>query len=290
MAAAGLLALVILLGMRQYVLSSQYTRIIEQSEKAIFHFATIRESVTESLIDKRWQRLEGAVPEIEKLNSELARLQESTLVPNEFKLAMVDKVDLAGIIISVRRLMNGGGDDALQSKALQERMREIGAHLLQYDRMISSQARERLLNFQMVIIGALGIIISLAGFAFNRLYKNTVLPVLRLASQMRSEGALPEEMMFGPEVSREVVDLMEEIWKISVSARTVERAQASGSDPLERRLLAETVNETTNQLNGIINYAQILADDDSRSQEERELLRKIIDSGGDIAESWRKIH
>lgn len=287
----GLLTLIILLGVRQYVLSGHYNRIIEQSERAIFHFATIREAVTESLIDKSWQRLEAVVPEIEKLNSELVRLQENTLVPTEFKLAMVDKVDLAGIIISVRRLVNGEGG-IQQSKVLQEQMRTIADHLLQYDRIIASQARGRILDFQMVIIGAMGLIISLASFSLNKLYRNTVVPLLRVSNQLQVVGQLPQEMTYGPEISREVSDLIEEIRILSAHAQDTRGNSDGGSSGEQRALLAEMVNETTNQLNGIINYAQILADDDSGtfSERERELLQKIIHSGVNMAETWQKIY
>lgn len=286
-----LLALIILLGVRQYVLSGQYNRIIEQSERAIFHFATIRESVTESLIDKSWKRLEGAIPEIEKLNSELVRLQENTLIPTEFKLAMVDKVDLAGIIISVRRLLNGEGG-VQQSKVLQEQMRAIADHLLQYDRIIASQARGRLLNFQMVIIGAMGLIISLASISLNKLYRNTVVPLLRISNQLQTAGQLPQEMDYGLDISREVSDLIEEIRLLSARSQEMGEPPETSRSGLQHALFAEKVNETTNQLNGIINYAQILADDDSRSlsEQERELLQKIIDSGVSIANTWQKIH
>lgn len=288
---AGLLALIILLGIRQYALSSQYTAIIVQSERAIFHFATIRESITESLIDQRWQRLAGVVPELEKLNSELVRLQENTLIPSEFKLALVDKVDVAGIIIAVRKLMQGEGD-LRQSKLVQEQMRTIADHLLQYDRIIASQARGRLLNFQLVIIGALGLIISLAAFSLNRFYKNSVVPLLRLAQLLRNDGRLSGELDFGQEVSREIAEVIDGVKALSVSGEG--GAIAGGAETVDPRLavLAETINETTNRLNGMINCAQLLADTDNpaRSNEEKALLERIIDSGARIAESWKKFH
>lgn len=287
----GLLALIILLGIRQYVLSDQYNSIIGQSEKAIFHFATIREAITESLIDQRWQRLESVIPEIEKLNSELVRLQESTLIPSEFKLALVDKIDLAGIIISLRKSMHGESDTR-QSTMLQEQMRAIADHLLQYDRIIASQARGRILNFQMVIIGALGLIISLASFSLNKLYKNTVLPLLQVAELLRVEGKLSQEAAFGPEVSSEIADVIDGVKALSATREVAGDRGGEEVSGFEQAMLAGVINETTNQLNGIINYAQLLADDDSpsRSSQERELLQKIIDSGTSIAANWQKMH
>lgn len=285
-----LLAIILLLGANQYLLSGRYSQIIEQSERAIFQFATIREAVTESLIDRRWDRLESTVPEIEKLNSEISRLQENPLIPNELKLAMVEKVDLAGIIISVRRLGSGTEDQA-ESKRLQEQMRSIGDHLLQYDRIIVSQSRGRLLNFQLVIIGAMGLIISLASFSLNRLYKNTVMPLLQISNQLQSDGHLTEDIPCGPEVCREVADIIGKLKNIENGLLAGDQKSDGAGRALELSLIAETVNETTNQLNGIINYAQLLADEESRdlSSEESELLQKIIDSGVSIAEKWQKL-
>ena len=284
-AVGSVLALMILVGIRQYVLSDQYNSIIDQSEKAIFHFATIRETITESLIDDRWQRLESVIPELEKLNSELVRLQESTLIPSEFKLALVDKVDLAGIIITVRKLIHGDGD-IRQSKALQEQMRAIADHLLQYDRIIASQVRGRFLNFQMTVIGAMGLIISLAGFALNRLYRNTVVPLLKLSRQLQTEGRLDGDLEYGPEVSQEIAEVIDGVKALS----KIGAGEGKGGGGAEQQLLAECVNETANRLNGIINYAQLLADDETSamSGDERALLQKIVDNGTSLAETWKK--
>ena len=282
---AVLLALIILLGLRQYLLLGQYNAIIGQSEKAIFHFGTIRETITESLIDERWQRLDGVVREVEQLNSELVRLQESTLVPAEVKLALVNKIDLAGITIAVRRLMQAEGSLA-ERKRLQEQLRAIAEHLLQYDRIITSEARGRLLNFQMVVIGALGLIISLAAFSLNRFYRNTVVPLLTLSARLRDEGRLDGELAATADVSQELAEVIEGVRELS--RRAGSSPPESGFDPGERKLLAETINETTNRLNGIINCGELLADDEHLSPQQRELIGRIIDSGNSIAVTWKK--
>ena len=71
----------------------------------------------------------------------------------------------------------------------------------------------------------------------------------------------------------------------------VQPDQGPDSEAVEA-LLAETVNETTNRLNGIINYAQLLYDSSDQQQltdEQVEMLQKIIDSGVQIADEWQKI-
>lgn len=287
---AVMLALIIILGIRQYQLTGQYNTLIGQSEGAIFHFATIRESVTEAFIEQSWQKLEQVLPEIEKLNSELARLQENSLIPAEFKLALVDKVDIAGMVISLRKVAHGENKQA-ESKRLQEQIRSIADHLLQYDRIIVGQVRARIVNFQLVIIGAMGLIISLASLSLILLYRNTVLPLLGLTKKLQESEIFPEVLEYSPDICREVAELTDAVNMLAG------RSSAAGDGTVESErqailaMLAETVNETTNQLNGIINYAQLLYDSDERelSGSSREMLQKIIASGTHIADKWQKI-
>lgn len=284
------LAIIIALGINQYLLSNRYNKLIEQSERAIFQFATIRESVTECLIERNWEKLDRAIPDIEKLNSELVRLQEHSLVPTEYKLALVERVDLAGIIISARRLAVGTNESG-EILNLQKQIRSLAEHLLQFDRIIVSQARSRILNFQMVIIGTMGVIIALASFSLNRLYGNTVVPLLRISDQLQSAGQLNEEVTSGPEVSLEVAELIEGIKAVARVDQTVIPSLESSERDLQQSIIADVVNETTNRLNGIINFAQIIVDDERQnlSTEDKEMLHKIIENGSHIAKTWQNI-
>jgi len=284
-----LLGGIILLGVYQYKLAGRYTHIISQNERMLFHFMTLRETITETLIGGDWSRLEGILIDIEKLNSELSRLKENTLVSTELKLAFVDKIDLTGLAILTRRVINDG-DKVAGSKNLQERLRFIADYLIQYDRIIVSQAREQIVNFQMVVIGALGLIISLASFSLILLYRTTVSPLIRLSRLIKSEEFPAQRISLNRPVAKEVLDLALAIEQLGLqtSERTIEESSCRDVEAL----LAETINETTNRLNGIINYAQLLhdtADQHELSKEQQEILQRIIDSGVKIAEDWQNI-
>lgn len=289
-AAAILLAVVIMFGIYQYVLAGRYNDIISQNERALFRFATIRESVTGALIERDPLKLEKAIPEIEELNSALARLEENPLVPPEFKFALADKVDMAGLAITIRRIVNGDTVDALSVNLLED-IRVIADHLVRYDRIIVGQARSRMLDFQMIIIGSMGIILSLASFSLILLYRNSVMPLLNISEQLQEADIGELELDPAVGASREVAQLLETIQancaRADLSANLVEGAQKEA----KLALIAETVNETTNQLNGIINYAQIIADneDGDMTEGEKELLSKIISAGTTIARTWQKI-
>lgn len=285
---AMLLAIIILLGARQYLVSGRYSAVIDENEKTLFQFATIRESVTEALIDRDVQKLETAIPQLEKLNSTLLRLQENPLVPAEFKLALVNKIDIAGIVISIRRMVGSSNFDKEGTK-VQEDMRFIADHLLKYDRIIVSQARSRMLNLQLVIIGSMGFFISIVSFSLILLYRNSIQPLLHLTSQLEQQRLELEDIEPVPGASREVTALTEAIRSLGNKIQNEEKDTTVGD--ASYGLLAETVNETTNQLNGIINYAQILADSEEGqlTADQKELLVKIMETGTTMARSWKKI-
>lgn len=284
-----LLGTIILLGVYQYKLAGRYNQIISENERALFHFMTLRETITETLIGGDWKRLEGVLVDIEKLNSELSKLKENSLVSTELKLAFVDKIDLTGLTILSRRLINDT-DKVAGSKELQERLRFIADYLIHYDRIIVSQAREQIVNFQMVVIGALGLIISLASFSLILLYRTTVSPLMLITRKMQSADFPEERISLNRPVAKEVLDLALAIEQLGLQTSGKVLQEHGGRDAVA--LLAETINETTNRLNGIINYAQLLHDSAEQHQfsgEQQEMLQRIIDSGVNIAEEWQNI-
>ncbi len=284
-----LLAGIILLGGYQYRLAKGYSQVISQNESALFHFMTIREMITETLIAGNWERLERVNADIEKLNSELSRLKENRLVSAELKLALVDKIDLTGLAILLRQVITDT-DKVKLSKQVQEQLRSMSDFLLQYDRIIVGEAREQIVNFQKVVIGALGLIISLASFSLILLYRNTVSPLLQLSRQIQSDNFEVDGLSLGKPAAKEVADLAEAIEQLALRSHGKAGLEQGGRDV--EALLAETVNETTNRLNGIINYAQLLYDSSDQlpmNEEQLTMLQKIIDSGVHIAHEWQKI-
>ena len=284
-----LLTGIVLLGGHQYRLADSYTKVISRNERAIFHFMTIRETITEALISDNWERLGSIVGDIEKLNSELSRLKENELISAELKLALADRIDLTGLAILVRQL-DGTADRVERSKKILERLRFISDFLLQYDRIVAGQARERIVNFQMVVIGALGLIVSLASLSLILLYRNTVSPLLGLSRQVHSRETLEGGIDLAGPVVREVADLATAIERLARRSQDDGQAELNGRDA--ETLLAEAVNETTNRLNGIMNYAQLLYDSSDQnplSDEQKAMLQKIMDGGARIAGQWRKL-
>lgn len=283
------LFLVLVLGIRQFQLTGQYNEITALSERTIFAFSTIREQVTESLITRNYIKLKGVIGEIELLNNNISRLYDSTLIPGQYKLAMADKVDLTGLVIALRKIDSEQNTETA-SLDLQQELRLIAKSLITVDRIITGQIRDSVVGFQMSIIGAMGILISSASFFLIILYRRAVRPLLDLSKQ--AEDFSIEETGFNcrREAGTEIVQLAS-----SVNALLERLPQETNDDDLhhDAGLLSATINETTNALNGIINYAQLLLeseDDGLFSEEQQHMLKKIINDGERVAGQWQKLN
>jgi hypothetical protein len=276
---------------QQYRLAKDYDRVISQNERALFHYMTIRETITENLITGNWIQLDSVVGEIEKLNGELNRLKENKLISAQLKFAFADKIDLTGLAILLHQVSQASAIDD-RSRQLQQQLRSISDYLIQYDRIVAGEARQRIVNFQKVVIGALGLIISLASMSLILLYRNTVSPLLLLSKRVREETLQEGSFHLGKPVVRELEDLIEGMESLARKGRTEVSTLPDESGRETARLLGEAVNETTNRLNGIMNYAQLLYDSLENmegAKEQRQMLQKIIEGGASIAEEWQKI-
>ena len=280
----GLLMCIALLGIYQYRLTGSYNEVIVGNGRILFHFMTIREGIIEAFITGKEKELIHLIPDLEQLNSELSLLKENNLVAPELKLALVDKVDLPKMVILLRQAATDNNPET--KKKLQEQMRFIADYLIQYDRIIAGQARLAIINFQKMVIGVLGLIISLAGFALIHFYRNSLLPLLQLIKNLEADHLEPENILPSPPVIKEVADLAFSVRQLVIKTREQELPADSAAVEL-RNNLEMNINETINRLNGIMNYAQLLHDGETENR--KEMLQKIIDSGAAIAEEWQKL-
>ena len=177
------LSVVIGLGVRQVQLNRKYSDISALSEKTLFTFSTVREQVTEALISRNETLLKAVIPEIEELNNTISRFFDSDVIPGQYKLALTDRIDLAGLVIDIRKV---GSESEVPDTGLrlQQELRLIGDNLLKIDRVISGQIRNGVVGFQLSIIGVMGLLISSLCFILILLYRRTIRPLLELARRI----------------------------------------------------------------------------------------------------------
>ncbi len=284
-----LLVFVIILSFRQFQLTERHNKIISQSETALFEFATIREQITTALIEKNWQEVAHSADQLKNLSVSLARLQENTLIPGEYRLDMAKQVDLSGLTILSKDIV-AAQDKIAHSRKLQERLRTLSDYLMQFDRIIVSQIRAKVVQFQTAMIGALGTVICLISFALILLYKKTLIPLLNLAKQSENPDVITNGFHYDRDACTEVAQLTDSVNEL-FKRTNVQTADEQKNQPHDSELAA-IINESTNLTNGIINYAQLLADSYREVEigaEETKIVQNIITAAERIAELNKKI-
>ena len=279
-----LLILVIIFSIRQYQLTDRYSAISTQSEEMLFQFSTIREQITTSLIKKDWKQIASTADQLKILNSTLARLQKNTLIPGQYRLDMAKQVDLSGLAIASKEILSST-DKIGHSLNLQNKMRILAEYLMQFDRIIVSQMRAKVVQFQTVMIGALGTVICLISFSLLFLYKKTMVPLLQIIRQTEDPAVLANGISHDNEACSEIsmfIDAVNDLLNKSGS-----HLQENGKQHPRSEELATIINESNNLSNGIINYAQLLTDSYREvgiGKEETKILQNIIHAAERVAE------
>ncbi len=284
-----LLIFVIILGIRQYQLGTRYNAVITQSEKVIFQFSTIREQITTSLIERDYEKIDLAADQLNTLNSLLARLQENTFIPGEYRLDMARQADLSGLAIFAKKILTSG-DKVSQGLILQNKMRSLAEYMLKFDRIIVSQMRAKVVQFQATMIGALGAVICLISFSLIFFYKKTMLPLLHLARQAKEADILTDGLSYDHDACSEIAFFINSI--NGLLTRSGDKQQTEGEWQQNNEQFAENINTSNNLSNGIINYAQLLADSYREVEigaEETKILQNIIDTAEQIAQLNKEI-
>ncbi len=265
------LVFVIILSIRQYQLGTQYKTIITQSEEIIFHFSTVREQITTSLIERDYQKTANAADQLETLHSSLARLQEKSLIPDKYRLDLAQQVGLSGLAVSAKKIPTASDKLGL-SLLLQDKLRSLAEYLVQFDRIIVSRMRARLIRFQAMMIGALGIVICVLSFSliplYSKKYAEKMSPLLGLAALEDDSDIRGSQ---------------------DVNSND---AQEMPTGEQFREGLSGVINESNNISNGIINYAQLLKDSYREVEmggEENKMLDNIIDGAERIAQLNKEI-
>lgn len=179
-----ILGFLLLLGSRQYRSHKEYQNIIEQNEKIIFQFATIREHITESLLENRHQQLNSITSEIENLNVNISQILQQSIIPDEYRISFAGQVDFAGIILLLRSI--GTGDQAqTKIRQLNQEIRLLSERLMLFDRVIADHVKRKLVGFQSFVIGLLAIILFIVIYILLFWQGQIGLPLIDLVKQIK---------------------------------------------------------------------------------------------------------
>lgn len=237
-----LLLSLLVLGVVQQVGLHHRRQVVEESEKVLFQYAIIREHLIESILTGQTGNLAGLAGEMESFRQNLTALVARADLPAESQLTFLNQVDISGIILLLRETHAGDGDKLRQ---LQRETRILGERLLLFDRLVSGQAQRNLVGVQAVVIGVLAlVVVGLLG-AMLLFYR-------------RLDLIKPVNQPVPPDLFR------------------ASQLTALGE------LAGEVAHEINDLSNGIINYAQLLADELAECgdrPEAEKMFGKIIGAG-----------
>ncbi len=276
-----LLGALVLTGFRQNSLMSDYNTIVKESESTIFLYATIREQATEGLLSRDPTPLLGAAKEFEQLQGRYTAMLDNPLIPGQYKLSFLQDLDLEQVVINLRNLAEKPANEDLILTIISH-LRQINKQFLQFDRIVVSEMRNRVMQYQKRGLVLMGLIIFLTCFTLIILYLKSVKPLIDLAAQAEQalQDGTPLELKEDKKSSVEVRALITSFNQLLQNPK-----ETSTDDLTYNRREAEfsaIVNEVTNRLNGIINYSQLLADyceAEEVADEQKQILRKIIENG-----------
>jgi hypothetical protein len=274
---AGLLTLVIVLGLLQYRFTHEYDTIIYQGEKILFRFDTLREHLTRSMLSGNVQNIQDTTTKIDALNGDLTRLLKNPLVPGEFKLALINQVDIPKIAVLATEVLENPEDKKVQLQ-LHDQLRILSDNLMQFDRVLTGQMKTRLIRFQGLAIGALTFIIASVSLLVLFLYQKALVPLISLAQHLQQPN-LRDPLPVDPKSCREIAELTEHI-----NLMIIEGAYAASTSDVGHGRLSLTpqeLNKLSNHLTGIINYTQLLLDEGQQNGDEDsfEMLSKVRENG-----------
>ncbi len=276
-----LLGILVLTGFLQNSLMNNYNTIVKKSEGTIFLYATIREQATEGLLFRDPISLSGAAKEFENLYARHTSMLENHLIPSQYKLSFLQDIDLEQVVINLKNLAEKPDNDDLIIKIISQ-LRQINKQFLQFDRIIISEMRNKIMQYQKRALILMGLIIALTCFTLVMLYQKSIKPLLDLTGQVEKSAAGGEFTTIVEEKNSSV-----EVQALIASLNQLfhlhqEHNPSSMTHSQREAEFSAIINEVTNGLNGIINYSQLLADyceAESIGDEQKQILHKIIKTG-----------
>lgn len=278
LATALLLVMLVLTGFQQNTLINNYNTIVEESEKTIFLYATIREQTTEGLLSRDSTLLLASAREFEKLNGIYTSMLDNHLIPSQYKLSFLKDLDLEIVVVNLKKLAALPDNEKLKLTILNQ-LRQINNQFLKFDRIVIGEMKTRVMHHQKSALILMGFIVALTCFSLIILYQKSVTPLLELANQAKRAQDDDERTLLtaGINSSEELSSLVSSFNQLLNSSE--KKNLSTQPDKGEEAALSAMVNEVVNGLNGIINYSQLLKDyceSEQIGDEQKEVLSKII--------------
>lgn len=182
---ASALGALLLLAFNQFQLYGRHEQIISQTERLTFQYSNIREQIIEDIVQDRLNELAQISAAVEELHNSIITLLDNPLIPAEYKFSFMQQIDLPGLVLLLRRSGTEQGDKNLLRRIIEE-TRIIGERFMLLERLVLGYAKQKLVDFQAIVIGTLALVVFLVTTLLVITYRFLILPVGNLTAQAES--------------------------------------------------------------------------------------------------------
>jgi nitrogen-specific signal transduction histidine kinase len=207
---AAALGSLLFLAFNQFQLYGRHEEIISRTEKLIFQYSTIREQIIEDIVTGRLDQLAGISSAVEELHNNIIKILDNRLIPAEYKFSFMQQIDLPGLILLLRRTAAEKEDPNL-IRLINAETRIIGERFTLLERLILGYAKQKLVDFQMVIIGTLALVVFLVTTLMVITYRFLILPVINISDQSEQVRQGRQDRIYKPGGWQEVENLSDKM-------------------------------------------------------------------------------
>jgi hypothetical protein len=186
-----LLVLISVLGVRQYLLYRHCREMITRSDHIIFQFTSIKEHINDSLLVGKKFNIQETSLELLGFDDDLKEIIDDSLIPEEFKLTFVSRVDLMNLVVQLRALQDDSASSSVSRQHAQQlstSLRSISNRLFTFHNILADYTRSLLLGLYKVIIGILALAFFCTSFILLLMNKFIVDPIVRICSMTNEHG------------------------------------------------------------------------------------------------------
>ncbi len=176
------LGTLLILAFNQFQLYGRHEAIISQTEKILFQYTNIREQIVEDVVEGRAGELSRVSSAVEELNNNLVKILDNKLIPAEYKFSFLQQIDLPGLILLLRKTNTEKNDPNLLRR-INEESRVIGERFMLFERLVLGHAKQKLVDFQSIVIGILALVVFLVTVLIVVMYRFLIAPVIDLSAQ-----------------------------------------------------------------------------------------------------------
>jgi len=207
---AAALGSLLFLAFNQFQLYGRHEEIISRTEKLIFQYSTIREQIIEDIVTGRLDQLAGISSAVEELHNNIIKILDNRLIPAEYKFSFMQQIDLPGLILLLRRTAAEREDPNL-IRLINAETRVIGERFTLLERLILGYAKQKLVDFQMVIIGILALVVFLVTTLMVITYRFLIVPVINISDQSEQVLQGRQDRIYKPGGWQEVESLSDKM-------------------------------------------------------------------------------